>query len=55
MLISFWRFVVLVFFLGALFSVQKDGVAATVQGEVVLKSQVWDGVRFLASSKNINV
>ena len=40
---------------GLLFPNKVDGVAATVQGEVVLKSQVWEGVRFVASSQNINI
>ncbi len=47
---------VVVFCWGALlFSNTVDGVAATVQGEVILKSQVWEGVRFFAASQNVNL
>ena len=47
---------VVVFCWGAfLFSNKVDGVAATVQGEIILKSQVWEGVRFFSSSQNVNI
>ena len=44
-----------IFCWGALLFPNKiDGVAATVQGDAILKSQVCEGVRFVVASQNIN-